>query len=256
MVTDDSYAGKRAIEFNVKPGVRLSTRGTGMLVEGVTLLSPGIWVDSAVGTPLEYTEAALREYATNWHSNRLWSVHTGGMPRRITDFVGDIENPRFENGSLKGDLFFHMLTDESRDTLSLVKGGIEGHIQPVSFSIEHEGKEIYMKESGHYTTDSLLFHGGAIVDEGASGGTKIMGEGMSDNVRYLSKFTKSETTELEEIKTEVETMLDEETKAEIRAMIKEAIAGQAPVEDPPKDCLLYTSPSPRDGLLSRMPSSA
>ena len=24
----------------------------------------------------------------------------------------------------------------------------------------------------------------------------------------------------------------------------------------PKDCLLYTSPSPRDGLLSRMPSSA
>ena len=25
---------------------------------------------------------------------------------------------------------------------------------------------------------------------------------------------------------------------------------------PPVDCLLYTSPSPRDGLLSRMPSSA
>ena len=24
----------------------------------------------------------------------------------------------------------------------------------------------------------------------------------------------------------------------------------------PSDCLLYTSPSPRDGLLSRMPSSA
>ena len=24
----------------------------------------------------------------------------------------------------------------------------------------------------------------------------------------------------------------------------------------PRDCLLYTSPSPRDGLLSRMPSSA
>ena len=25
---------------------------------------------------------------------------------------------------------------------------------------------------------------------------------------------------------------------------------------PPKDCLLYTSPSPRDATLSRMPSSA
>ena len=28
------------------------------------------------------------------------------------------------------------------------------------------------------------------------------------------------------------------------------------VQAPSKDCLLYTSPSPRDGLLSRMPSSA
>ena len=27
-------------------------------------------------------------------------------------------------------------------------------------------------------------------------------------------------------------------------------------EDEPRACLLYTSPSPRDGLLSRMPSSA
>ena len=29
-----------------------------------------------------------------------------------------------------------------------------------------------------------------------------------------------------------------------------------PKEDLPLTCLLYTSPSPRDGLLSRMPSSA
>ena len=30
-----------------------------------------------------------------------------------------------------------------------------------------------------------------------------------------------------------------------------------PLDEPPKvGCLLYTSPSPRDGLLSRMPSSA
>ena len=40
------------------------------------------------------------------------------------------------------------------------------------------------------------------------------------------------------------------------------VSGQAPLYDHQldspmyKDCLLYTSPSPRDGLLSRMPSSA
>ena len=32
--------------------------------------------------------------------------------------------------------------------------------------------------------------------------------------------------------------------------------GSAAFYSLPKDCLLYTSPSPRDGLLSRMPSSA
>ena len=30
----------------------------------------------------------------------------------------------------------------------------------------------------------------------------------------------------------------------------------ATLDDPNMGCLLYTSPSPRDGLLSRMPSSA
>ena len=35
-----------------------------------------------------------------------------------------------------------------------------------------------------------------------------------------------------------------------------ASAGNTPVEYQASACLLYTSPSPRDGLLSRMPSSA
>ena len=37
--------------------------------------------------------------------------------------------------------------------------------------------------------------------------------------------------------------------------LKEATTGDT-LCDPNKTCLLYTSPSPRDGLLSRMPSSA
>ena len=32
--------------------------------------------------------------------------------------------------------------------------------------------------------------------------------------------------------------------------------GQVPTYGKSRSCLLYTSPSPRDGLLSRMPSSA
>ena len=43
-------------------------------------------------------------------------------------------------------------------------------------------------------------------------------------------------------------------------LIGDERTGRAVVVDPRRDvdqyCLLYTSPSPRDGLLSRMPSSA
>ena len=36
----------------------------------------------------------------------------------------------------------------------------------------------------------------------------------------------------------------------------EAFLAEVEVRSDPQACLLYTSPSPRDGLLSRMPSSA
>ena len=37
---------------------------------------------------------------------------------------------------------------------------------------------------------------------------------------------------------------------------RQVAGGAGGVEDDCRGCLLYTSPSPRDGLLSRMPSSA
>ena len=43
---------------------------------------------------------------------------------------------------------------------------------------------------------------------------------------------------------------------EMKAAGKDVIGLAAGEPDFPTPCLLYTSPSPRDGLLSRMPSSA
>ena len=67
--------------------------------------------------------------------------------------------------------------------------------------------------------------------------------------KVTSSRSKKETTVI------AETELDE-------AALREAIratgydAGEIRKEPWGKNCLLYTSPSPRDGLLSRMPSSA
>ena len=52
----------------------------------------------------------------------------------------------------------------------------------------------------------------------------------------------------------LETMTYDYIKESIPVLIRDAISSC--FSDVGRDCLLYTSPSPRDGLLSRMPSSA
>ena len=47
-----------------------------------------------------------------------------------------------------------------------------------------------------------------------------------------------------------------ETKFDPKAKVKQGQLSDGPEGKQPNSCLLYTSPSPRDGLLSRMPSSA
>ena len=43
---------------------------------------------------------------------------------------------------------------------------------------------------------------------------------------------------------------------DLESKIKDTPVWKLLKREEPKNCLLYTSPSPRDGLLSRMPSSA
>ena len=50
--------------------------------------------------------------------------------------------------------------------------------------------------------------------------------------------------------------LNEEQLDEIIGGLVGAAMGNNPITGQPRSCLLYTSPSPRDATLSRMPSSA
>ena len=64
------------------------------------------------------------------------------------------------------------------------------------------------------------------------------------------KSVKGVMTKKEEVETEEEVVAEDQTSEE------EVVAEEEVTEEEVTDCLLYTSPSPRDGLLSRMPSSA
>ena len=80
-----------------------------------------------------------------------------------------------------------------------------------------------------------------------SASTELNAIGMNDNLAILVQRTDG----LLEV-----ALADTEQAADQRRIALVADRQGAVVFAQPGDCLLYTSPSPRDGLLSRMPSSA
>lgn len=143
-------------------GVMEELEDGGLIVRGVPILAAGTWRDSVKQTDLEYTVPVLRKFATNWHQNALWTHHAMPTQRKITDKIGEIINPRFDESmrAVVGDLHFHGHTFASREAIGLVKhGDVDG------ISAEHIGAEV-MKE-GKLIAESIMYLGGALVERGA-----------------------------------------------------------------------------------------
>lgn len=134
----------------------------GLLVKDVKLLASGVWIDSHMGTPLFYPEKVLEKFAGNWTDNSLWSRHSGGLPRSITDKIGDVRNQKYNERAVMGDLWLHEKTQTSRDTAELIKAGLVDYV-----SVEHGGKERWNATEKRYDAEEIVFGGVAVVNRGA-----------------------------------------------------------------------------------------
>ena len=175
----------------------------GLIVRGVKLLAAGIWTDSAQGTPLEYSANVLQRYATNWVDSAMWSRHSGGVPRNITEKVGEVLNQRYENEAVVGDLHYHGLTQQSRDTIAMVKAGQANFV-----SVEHGGKEKWNPGRRIYQAEELTFTGIATVNRGACAKCTIRdneaGEAPAEPETEVENMdTETITKELEAVKADV-----------------------------------------------------
>jgi hypothetical protein len=205
-----------AIKFSK---TQMQEQDGGLLIKGVPLLASGTWTDSAVGTPLFYPPETLREYASNWLDQSVWSRHLGGVPRDITDKVGDIREPRYENEAVTGDIFLHGGTQKSRDVIELVKRKL------VSFvSVEHGGSERYNTATRQSEASSLVFSGIAVVNKGAC---------------KLCRINEAPVKKTEEKPVEEDSMADtKELEVKIEALTKELESVKAkpvPVVETPKE---------------------
>lgn len=144
-----------------KPTAKRAEDGS-LTIKGVILLAAGTWTDSNWGTPLVYSSEVLKEYAKNWFDNPLWVRHGGGTPRSITDKIGEIENQRYDDSKVLGDIILHGKTQTSNDTIELITSGLVNAI-----SVEHSGRERWDPDEQAYRSEEIIFYGAAVVNKGA-----------------------------------------------------------------------------------------
>ncbi len=159
----------------------------GLFIQDVKLLASGTWTDSHMGTPLFYSPKILEKYAKNWIDNSLWSRHSGGMSRSITDKIGEVRNPRYNDGVVIGDLWLHEKTQTSRDTAELIKAGLVNYV-----SVEHGGKERWNAAEKRYDAEEIIFGGVAVVNRGACKVCTIHNE-----TEEVGNITELETLDIE-----------------------------------------------------------
>ena len=190
----------------------------GLRVKGVKLLAAGTWTDSAQKTACEYSPEVLKQFSSNWIDNAIWSRHFGGVPRNITEKVGIVENQRYENEAVVGDLYYHGLTGQSRDTIAMIDNGLANYV-----SVETVSKDKWNVGKKVYQAQELGFTGLATVNQGACRVCKI---------RENEEIVEPETKEEERIVREDETLKTSESLDGLKDKIRSGLKSSGRPEDP------------------------
>ena len=169
----------------------------GLLIHDVIIMAAGAWTDMH-GIDTVFTAEVLERCALDWADNAVWTRHSGGTPRSVTEKIGAVLNPHYSHdaSAVMADVFLHCQTDASRSCASLVQMPREaGGIKDVSAETVVE-----IMPDGMVT--NVSFTGLALVEDGAC------------EVCKLPAFGKEEPEMAdEEVKETVEETVTEETEA-------------------------------------------
>ena len=151
-----------AFDFKSVSGKFIDHPDGSLTVKNVKLLAAGTWTDSLSKTPWRVKPEVLERFASNWNDTAHWARHPGGQPRSITDKIGEVQNVRYEDEAVMGDVHYDGLTQASRDTIALVKAGKANFV-----SVETTGKDRWNVGAKVYDADEITFTGSATVNRGA-----------------------------------------------------------------------------------------
>lgn len=138
------------------------------IYRGVTLLTPGVFSDSMTQSPVTYSEDVLRKYADNWTDNYLNLNHS----YEVLDRIGYIDNPRWEDGAVKADLYIYPVTENARNTIELIEKGLINWL-----SVEIKTEDRFDSSTRERYVHTIEFIGAAVVTLPACPDAKIKSDG-------------------------------------------------------------------------------
>ena len=183
----------------------------GLLIHDVIIMAAGAWTDMH-GINTVFSEEVLQRCASEWADNAVWTRHSGGTPRSVTEKIGAVLNPHYshETAAVMGDVFLHCQTDASRSCASLVQmpreaGGIKDVSAETVVELEADG-----------TVVDVSFTGLALVEDGACEVCKLPAFGKEEPEMAEGEEIKDVVEETTEDKvTEEETVTKEPEQADL-----------------------------------------
>lgn len=181
----------------------------GLLIHDVIIMAAGAWTDMH-GIDTVFTEEVLQRCASQWADNAVWTRHSGGTPRSVTEKIGAVLDPYYshETKAVMGNIYLHCQTDASRSCASLVQmpreaGGIKDVSAETLVDIQPDGMVI-----------DVSFTGLALVEDGACEVCKLPAFGKEepemaeDEIKKETEETTTEETEVEETKVDQKDLID------------------------------------------------
>ena len=188
-----------------------TTEDGGLMIHDVIIMAAGAWTDMH-GIDTVFTAEVLQRCASQWSDNAVWTRHSGGTPRSVTEKIGAVVNPRYSHDSAAviGDVYLHCQTDASKACASLVQmpresGGIKDVSAETVVEIQPDGLVI-----------DVSFTGLALVEDGACEVCKLPAFGKEEP-EMADDEMKKET--IEETKVETEDEETSEPKVETKDLV-------------------------------------
>lgn len=194
----------------------------GLLIHDVIIMAAGAWTDMH-GIDTVFTEEVLQRCASQWADNAVWTRHSGGTPRSVTEKIGAVLDPYYshETKAVMGNIYLHCQTDASRSCASLVQmpreaGGIKDVSAETLVDIQPDGMVV-----------DVSFTGLALVEDGACEVCKLPAFGKEEPEMAEDEIKKEteETTEETEVKEETE--VDQKDLIDILQNFVEALIPEA-----------------------------